>query len=536
MLLGAIAEGFGLLMIVPLVTIAMNAGDSRLLYFAPWAASWSQDQRFIVVLGLFVGAMAARSLLLYGRDTLLARLAADYEASLRLRSAATLAGRGWAFASRIGQPRMQAVLLNDVPRSAQAAAFIQEMAVGASVLAVQLTLTFLLSPELTLVAVVFLAAGSMISVRLTRRGVHSGIDMTGAMEESAGSGFRLHAGLKAALAQGTVPAFLEEYRSSLGRTASQFSRFARDYSTAQQGAAFGAAVIAAVLLLVGVRILALPFPILLTSLILFARMSNPAQQLQANALRTAAYAPAFAAIEHLLGPLEWGIPEARSQSPLKWQLLELDGVVFEHQSGLGLRHVSLRLESGRWLGIGGASGAGKTTLVDVVAGLSAPQKGTILVDQKPLAGETLEEWRASIAYVGQEGTVFSDSVRGNLLAEGADAGDDGLWQVLETVGLAGRVRAFAGLLDESVGDRGSQLSGGERQRLVLARALLRRPTLLILDEATAALDPAAEADLLHRLRNMEPRPAALVVAHRDSTLRHCDSVLTIQNGALNSAG
>ena len=125
-------------------------------------------------------------------------------------------------------------------------------------LAVQLTLTFLLSPGLTLVAVLFLAAGSMISVRFTRRGVRSGIEMTGAMEESAGSGFRLHAGLKAALAQGTVPAFLEEYRSSLDRAASQFSRFARDYSTAQQGAAFGAAVIAAVLLLVGVRILALP--------------------------------------------------------------------------------------------------------------------------------------------------------------------------------------------------------------------------------------------------------------------------------------
>jgi ATP-binding cassette subfamily C protein len=195
----------------------------------------------------------------------------------------------------------------------------------------------------------------------------------------------------------------------------------------------------------------------------------------------------------------------------------------------------LRLETGRWLGISGASGAGKTTLVDVVAGLSAPKKGAILVDQKPLAGETLERWRASIAYVGQEGTVFSDSVRGNLLAEGTNAGDAGLWQVLETVGLAGRVRAFAGMLDESVGDRGSQLSGGERQRLVLARALLRRPTLLILDEATASLDPAAEADLLHRLRNMEPRPAALVVAHRDSTLRHCDSVMTIQDGALNSA-
>jgi ABC-type multidrug transport system fused ATPase/permease subunit len=111
------------------------------------------------------------------------------------------------------------------------------------------------------------------------------------------------------------------------------------------------------------------------------------------------------------------------------------------------------------------------------------------------------------------------------------ATDDELWRMLELVGLSERIRALPGGLDENVGDRGSQLSGGERQRLVIVRALLRRPTLLILDEATAALDPDAEAELLGRLKELEPRPAALVVAHRESTLKHCDSVLAIQHGA-----
>src|SRR5262249_28916011 len=155
---------------------------------------------------------------------------------------------------------------------------------------------FFLSPMLTLIAIVCLLLGSLISLRFTRRGALSGLAIVGAMEESAGSGFRLHAGLKAALAQGTVPAFLREYRATLRSAAGQFGQFARDYSFAQQGAALGAALVAAVILLVGVRVLTLPFPVLITSLVLFARMSGPAQLVQNSAVSAAAYAPAFGAI------------------------------------------------------------------------------------------------------------------------------------------------------------------------------------------------------------------------------------------------
>jgi ATP-binding cassette subfamily C protein len=532
MILGAVAEGFGLLMIVPLATIAIGGSESKLLHFAPFAGSWSSQQRFIAALVLFVAAMAARSLLLLARDTLLARVEADYEVNLRLRSAATLARRGWPFASRMGQAGMQSLLLNDVPRAAQAAAFMQQIAVGGTMLVVQLVIAFLLSPALTLLALAFLAGGLIFSLRFVQRGVRRGLAMTYAMEDSAGSGFRLHAGLKAALAQGTVPAFLAEYRSSLSRTADQMVHFARDYSVAQQLASLAAALVAAVLLMVGVRVLALPFPVLVTSLVVFARMSGPAQQLQNSLVRTAAFAPAFGAIKRRLGPLDWTVPVERPNAPLEWHVLVFEHVRREHQPGLGLRDVSLRLGLGEWLGISGASGAGKTTLVDLAAGLLQPQAGTITLDEKVLEGDLLERWRSVIAYVGQEGSVFNDSVRANLLAEGARADEALLWQVVDAVGLGERVRAFPKGIDESVGDRGSILSGGERQRLVIARALLRRPSLLILDEATAALDPESEAALVEQLKGLEPRPAALVVAHRPSTLAHCDSVVSIQHGVL----
>jgi ATP-binding cassette subfamily C protein len=427
---------------------------------------------------------------------------------------------------------MQSLLLNDVPRARVAVAQMQLFAISCAMLLVQLILTAILSPALTLVAIAILVLGAFASARWTRRGVQSGMAIVQTMEESAGSGFRLHAGLKAALAQGTVGSFLAEYHASLSDMTGHLVRYSRDYSAARQLAGLGAAFAAALLLFVGVRLLALPLPVLIASLILFARMAGPAQALQQTAQEVAAYSPAFAAIRRRLGELEIpALPRPHAET-FQWVELRIEDAGFDHQDGLGLRPASMTLKAHEWIGISGSSGAGKTTLVDLVAGLLAPAQGRIAVDGVSLEGPLLERWRGCLAYVGQEAAVFNDSVRANLLAEGASADDGELWRALEQVGLADRVRALPEGLDENVGDRGSQLSGGERQRLVLARALLRRPNLLILDEATAALDPDSEAKVLQSLRSLEPRPAAILVAHRESSLAHCDSVISIRHEKL----
>jgi ATP-binding cassette subfamily C protein len=530
MLLAAMAEGFGLLMIVPLASAAIGTGASPAVRWVPFTGQLSADQRLAGALAVFLAAMAARSLLLFARDVQIARLETGYEASLRLRSAATLANRGWPFAARIGQAGMQSLLLNDVPRAGQAVAYLQQFAVAAVMLLVQLTLTALLAPALTIVALLILIIGGAVSLRWSRRGARSGVAIVGAMEESASSGFRLHAGLKASLAQGTLPSFLAEYAASLHQTAGQFVDYARDYTAARQLGMFGAAVAAAVLLFVGVRVLAMPFAVLVTTLIIFARMSGPAINLQQSAQQVAVLAPAFRAIQSRLGELEPPPMSHPPAAPLDWAEFRMDRVSFEHHAGLGVKSALLAIKAGEWVGVSGPSGAGKTTLVDLAAGLLAPTSGSITVDGVQLQDRLLERWRNGLAYVAQEGTVFNDTVRANLLAEGAAADETELWEALEKVGLAGRIHAFPAALDENVGDRGSHLSGGERQRLVLARALLRRPSLLILDEATAALDPESEAQVMQRLRSLDPRPAALVVAHRKSSLAHCDSVISIQHG------
>jgi ATP-binding cassette subfamily C protein len=297
MLLGAVAEGFGLLMIVPLASIAMGS-DTRLLGpVADWGNLLTPSQRLGVALALFVGAMAARSALLYARDLLIARLQTGYVSSLRLRAAATLARRGWTFASRVGQAGMQSLLLNDVPRAGVAVSYVEQFAIAAVMLLVQLALAALLSPTLTAAALLILAGGLLLSGGWTRRGVKSGLAMIERFEESTGSGFRMHAGLKAALAQGTVEQFLNEYDSSLDAARDEVVRFTSDVTLARSLAFLASAVAAAILMFVGVQLLALALPVLIASLVLFARMSGPAQSLQQGLQNVAAFAPSFAAIE-----------------------------------------------------------------------------------------------------------------------------------------------------------------------------------------------------------------------------------------------
>ena len=527
---GSIAEGFGLLMIIPLAAIALGEASSLPRWVAAPLERLDPDQGLILAAGLFLLAMALRSLLLVGRDSLRGRLEADYRASLQLRAAATLAAAGWDKAGRIGQAGMQSLLLNDVPRAVQCLAFILDFAIATVFLSVQFALAAWLSPMLAFFALVVLAPALLLLGRSARRLANSGEALTRGSEDSTGAGIRLHSGLKSALAQGSTAQFLGEYRSSLGRLAGEYGRFTRDLSVSRQLSAFATAVAAVALLVTGGRLLNLPFPVLAASLVLFARMATPAVGLLQSAQRAIAAAPAFAAIERRLGPLKRQVPAAKGDArALDWSRLDLDTATYRHDSGGGFQGLTLTLQRGGWLGIRGPSAAGKTTLIDVLVGLHRPQQGSVRVDGQQLEGEWLERWRSGIAYLGQDGLVFADSVAANLAAGQGELGEAAMWSALEAVGLAGRVRSFADGLDHPLGEAGSSLSGGERQRLLIARAILRRPTLIVLDEATAALDPAAEGLVLEALRNLPSRPAAILIAHRDSTLAHCETVLDLQH-------
>jgi ATP-binding cassette subfamily C protein len=204
-----------------------------------------------------------------------------------------------------------------------------------------------------------------------------------------------------------------------------------------------------------------------------------------------------------------------------------------------LRGIDLAIEAGTVTAVTGPSGAGKSTIADLSNGLLLPTRGRLLLDGQVLDPGAMRVWRSQVGYVGQDTVLFHQSVRENLLWARAEATDEELREAL-LMASAGFVYELPGGLESVVGDRGILLSSGQRQRISLARALLRRPTLLILDEATNALDVENEARILDAIRDAvrERRGelSVLMIAHRASAVRRADRIFELEDGRIGRSG
>ncbi|HEU4946088.1 MAG TPA: ABC transporter ATP-binding protein [Kribbella sp.] len=204
-----------------------------------------------------------------------------------------------------------------------------------------------------------------------------------------------------------------------------------------------------------------------------------------------------------------------------------------------LAGVDFGIEPGRTVAVVGPTGSGKSTLTTLLTRLVDPEEGSIKVDGVDLRSLAKGELAGSVALVAQTAFLFDDTVRGNITL-GGDYGDEDVWDALRIAQGDGFVKALPNGLDTRVGERGTTLSGGQRQRISLARALVRRPRLLILDDATSAVDPQVEARILAGLRSQVQGSAAettvLVIAYRKATIALADEVLFLDEGRVADHG
>jgi ATP-binding cassette subfamily C protein len=552
---GAFLETIGIVMLVPVVALILGvAGNTDAMtmvdpVFTRLGLETTAAQ-IGAVLAVFATVLGLRFGVLLFRDDMLARLQHAFVADLRARAFRHLARAPWAEVSGLRHGQVGHALTRDVDRVSSVVGMAIHGGVAVVMLAVQFSIALALAPVVTLMVAV-LGLGLFRSLRwLRNRAEGRGQGLTDddlALFETV-SGFLR--GLKPAKAHGLENAYVSAVEGAARRLAEQNRAFARDQALARvvlQTASGGIAILA---VLLGLFVLDTAPEKLIVALLILIRLHSPLTAIQGSiqggrhavvAYRTARAiaGPPGGAVDH--GAADPAMPLGAAPE-ISLEAVSCRGDEGSEPGGKAdasrpiLDNISARIPAGMVTALVGESGAGKSTFCDMAVGLLAPDSGEVRVDGVPLDPDLARRLRASVAYVGQEPFLIEDTLRQNLCWGCGPLSDAELWAALETVGADRMVRGLDGGLDGSVRVEGTRFSGGERQRFRLARALLRKPKFLILDEATNALDLEAEADVLRAVLGARNGATVLIVSHRMATLGLVDHLIFLERGRLVEAG
>lgn len=468
------------------------------------------------------------------------RLEQDVERELRTSLYAAMLAARWGFFTQRRGTDLTHAITRDADRAAVAVSYLLRAAGQAVAAAVYLAFALVISPGATAAA---LAGGALLALAL--RGTFRAAHATGeALTETSTDTLALvtqHVdAIKLVKSFGAERRTLAAFESLADRSTVVAVDATRAHAAAHVATAAGSATLLAVVLWIALSWVHVPVAAALVLAFLFWRLLPRLMDVQ-QSLRDALHElPGYEAVQRVLAacaaarevPVQ--APSAAANASIVVRdRLEFDDLSFAYDGGSPvLAGVRATVPAGQLTAVTGPSGAGKTTLVDLVLGLLLPSSGRILVDGRPLAGDRLDAWREAIAYVPQEPLLFHDTIRANLRWARPGATDAELTRALEQAAAAEFVDRLPHGLQTVVGDRGVRLSGGERQRLALARALLRRPTLLVLDEPTSALDAVSEARILGALAALRGSVTTFLVTHRAAPLRLADVVYVLDGGTL----
>src|SRR5256885_15371261 len=208
---------------------------------------------------------------------------------------------------------------------------------------------------------------------------------------------------------------------------------------------------------------------------------------------------------------------------------------FNYEGKPVLHDVNLKIPAGTSLAIVGPTGSGKTTLVDLIPRLYDADPGTVLIDGRPVRDYSLSSLRRNIGFVPQETFLFSDRIRENIALGVDSATDSEIHNSAEAANIALDIEAFPESYDTMVGERGITLSGGQKQRTAIARALIRNPRILILDDALSSVDTQTEDKILNHLRDVMRGRTTIFISHRVSTVRNADRIAVLHGGQIGRA-
>jgi len=241
----------------------------------------------------------------------------------------------------------------------------------------------------------------------------------------------------------------------------------------------------------------------------------------------------------MVEPILKAVPEVGENKQIITRLsgnIELNNVSFRYneEMPLVLDDISLKIKAGQYVAIVGKTGCGKSTLMRLLLGFETPQRGGIYYDGRDIARLDLRSLRQNIGAVTQDGRLFSGDIFSNIVISAPWLSRDDAWQAAELAGIADDIRAMPMGMHTMISEGSGAISGGQRQRLMIARAIVPKPRILMFDEATSALDNITQKQVAEALDSL--KSTRIVIAHRLSTIRHCERIIVLEDGKIREDG
>lgn len=541
-LLSGFVEGVGVSLLVPLFTVFIKGGAvdsnfaleaiSRALSFFNLALS------FRTLLIITFGAFLLKTAVLFAFGYLRARFAASYRTATRKRLYELFLGSNFSYLRRQKTGHLHHTIMFDVKQATRlfddCVGFI--LSVGSSFMF--LAVSFALSWQITLFTVFLGGALVFVLLPLLRRVRRYAAELLTLSKHISHSLAEALSGIKTIKALGVEREVASAARELFRRV--EQSEFKKHCIKIITKLSFEPVSIIFILIVFAVSYRYLSFDLVsfIAIIYLINRVFGNLNNMQAGFSTTLESMPSAEELVTAFREVRLQRPRPRGDEHFAFEReLRIEDVSFGYRSGApALSDLSLVVRKGETLGIVGPSGAGKTTLVDLLLGLMPPSSGRIMLDGRDAQAINWLAWRRKVIYVAQEPFLLNASIRDNVRFYDRTISEPDISDACQSANLETLLATLPRGIDTGVGERGNRLSGGERQRVALARALARKPEILILDEATSALDAESERSIQDALAHLRGKVTMILIAHRLTTVLGADRIIVLDEGRIVEEG
>jgi ATP-binding cassette subfamily C protein len=534
-----------LLLLVPLLElVGLNVGQGSLgvisaYVFAFFLTVHLKPTLFIILL-VYVLVMSFMAILHRLQTIKSSQIQFEFAAHLRKRLYRAITNSDWLFFTRMKSSSFAHALTNEVERVSVGTGQFLNLLAGLMVLVVYIIFALELAGVTT--GLIFIAGVIILLLlrRRVRRSISSGENITDTTRDIYNSIMQHLDGMKTIKSFGMQDENIKVFSDQTNQVMDGYLDAVKTYADVKLLFDVGTVIMLAIIVLTLIQLVKIPIASLFILIYIFVMMIPQFSTIQSSYQYFINSLPAFDNINQLEMQCLQNIDSTESEGDVMVleNMINFDHIFFSYrgEDHFKIEDLNLRIPVGETIAITGSSGTGKSTVADLLMGLIQPDSGVIKVDNVPLAQDNLLSWRDRIGYVAQETFLFNETIRFNLLLTQPGAVEEDLINSLRLAAAYDFVMELPDGLDTFIGDRGVKLSGGEKQRLALARALLSKPSIIILDEATSNLDSENEKRILNSVENLHGDITILMIAHRLSTIRNADQIYFMENGSIVESG